>query len=115
MEEKVAIFEETGVTTTGAPSQEVQGLFVNLESDQHPDNIVDRRNHYLHINRKWFDHIVILVAPKPTKPDSNTYEVKSRKPKLVVTIHHLAESPSYGAVAVHYCLGHSTVSEKFRF
>ena len=75
------------------------------------DKAADRHHHHLRMSRKCFDNILTLVASKLTKKDTNMREAIKPELKLAVTIQRLAEGSSYRAIAAHYRLGRSTVSQ----
>ena len=85
--------------------------FTTFVPDLHLGNAADRHHHHLRMSRECFDNILMLVASKLTKKDTNMREAIKPELKLAVTIQYLAEGSSHRAIAAHYRLGRSTVSQ----
>lgn len=86
-----------------------KGLYHTLVQELRLDN--ERHSQYFRMDKDSFDHLLELISPSLTKQDTQMRDAIEPGLKLAVTLHHLAEGASHKAIAAHYRLGRSTVSE----
>lgn len=65
---------------------------------------------YFRMSVANFDHIHGLIQTRIQKQTTVMRKPISTQLRLAVTLHHLAEGSTHGAIAFHYDLGRSTVS-----